>query len=411
MSARRVVVTGMGSVSPAGVGVEALWQAVLHGRSAVRTVPGSVEAKMACTIGAPVLDFTPPAIRQDASRLGRCTLFTLSAALEAVADAKLTPGSYDTARAGVLAATGVGDGSEHLRQAQAYLERGLRAVHPLYVPKVMPNAAAAHIALELGWRGASFAPTSACAASAHGIALALRLIRAGDIDLALAGGSEEMFSTLVQLAAFDALRALSRRNADPAGASRPFDGKRDGFVLGEGAGMFVLEEMEHAKRRGARILAELCGAGMTTDAFHIVAPEPSGDGAVRAMQMAIDDAGRNPTDVDHISAHGTSTPLNDKIECVAIRRTFGDHAAKMPVSAVKSVLGHTVGASAAMAMIAVVRSMNEGVIPPIANYTTPDPECDLDFVAGVARPMKSRLALVNAFGFGGHCVSLAIGSV
>jgi 3-oxoacyl-[acyl-carrier-protein] synthase II len=407
MTGRRVVVTGMGCVTPAGRDAEATWQAVVAGRSGVRTLKRALDASMQCTIGAAVDDFVPPPLKQDGSRLGRATLFALGAAVEAAAHAGLPSADIDRGRAGVIAATGIGDASEHVRQTQVFMERGFRAVHPLYVPKVMPNASAAHLAIEFGFRGASFAPTSACAASAHALSLALRLIRAGDADLFLAGGTEEMYSMLLPLAAFDVLRALSRRNADPAGASRPFDLNRDGFVLGEGAGMLVVEALEHAKRRGAPILAELAGAGMTTDAHHIVAPEPSGDGAVRAMARALEDAGRSPSEVDHISAHGTSTPLNDRIECAAVHKLFGPHAKRISVSATKSVLGHTIGASAAIASISTIRSITDGIVPPIANYTTRDPACDLDFVAGSARSVPVRLALVNAFGFGGHCVSLA----
>jgi 3-oxoacyl-[acyl-carrier-protein] synthase II len=407
MTLRRVVVTGVGCVTPAGRDAESTWQAILAGKSGVRTLPAAIEAKAQCTIGGNVADFTLPPMKQDPSRLGRATHFALAAALEAAADAGLRGADVDLSRVGVIAATGIGDASEHVRQTRAYDERGIRAVHPLYVPKVMPNAPAAHIAIELGLRGPSFTPASACAASAHGLALALRLIRADDADVFIAGGTDEMYSTMLQLASFDVLRALSRRNDDPAGASRPFDAKRDGFVLGEGAGMLVVEELEHARRRGARIYAELAGAGMTTDAFHIVAPEPTGDGAVRAMRRAIEDAGRGTSDVDHISAHGTSTPLNDKIECAAIHTLFGSHAKRISIGATKSVLGHTIGASAAIASISTVRSIVDGVVPPIANYSTPDPACDLDFVAGTARKAPVSLALVNAFGFGGHCVSLA----
>jgi len=408
MNARRVVITGMGCVTPAGCDAESTWNAVMEGRSAVRVLPEAEAAGMQCRIGAQVQGFAPPQLRQDASRLGRATQFALTAAMEAAADAGL-PGGVDLGRAGVIVATGVGDASEHIRQTTAFIERGLRAIHPLYVPKVMPNALSAHVAIELGFRGVSFTPTSACAASAHALALSLRLIRAGDAELVLAGGADEMFSNLLPLQAFDVLRALSRRNADPAAASRPFDAQRDGFVLGEGAGMLVLEEMEHARRRGARVYAEFRGAGMTTDAFHIVAPEPTGDGAARAMRAALADASASATDVQHVSAHGTSTPLNDRIECVAIRDVFGAHAGKIAIGATKSVLGHTMGASAAIAAISTVRSIRDGVIPPIANYTTRDPACDLDFVAGAARSAPVGLALVNAFGFGGHCVSLAIG--
>jgi 3-oxoacyl-[acyl-carrier-protein] synthase II len=409
MTHRRVVVTGMGGDTAAGRDAASTWDAILAGRSGVRTLPEAVEQKVQCTIGAPVVDYVPPPTKQDMTRLGRTTQLGLGAAAEAVLDAGVAGAAIDLSRAGVIAATGIGDASEHIRQTQAWMAKGLRAIHPLYVPKVMPNAPAAHIALEFGFRGTSFAPTSACAASAHALAVALRLIRADDIDMAIAGGSDEMFSTLLPLAAFDVLRALSRRNNDPAGASRPVDAGRDGFVLGEGAGMLVLEELEHAKRRGARIYAELCGAGMTGDAHHIVAPEPTGDGAIRAMQRAIADSRRAPSDVQHISAHGTSTPLNDRIECAAIHTTFGAHAKRVAIGATKSVLGHTIGASAAIASISTIRSIRDGVVPPIANYTTPDPACDLDFVRGSARETPVGLALVNAFGFGGHCVSLAFG--
>ena len=411
MTHRRVVVTGMGCVTPAGSDVESTWQAIVAGRSAVKTVAFAKDAGMQCTIGAQVTGFNPPPFKTDASRLGGATIFALGAAVQAAADAGLPDAAVDLDRAGVIVATGIGDASEHIRQAEAFFNRGIRAVHPLYVPKVMPNAPSAHVAIELGFRGTSFAPTSACAASAHALALALRLIRAGDVDLAIAGGTDEMFSTPLQLASFDVLRALSRRNDDPPGASRPFDGTRDGFVLGEGAGMLVVEELEHARRRGARIYAELLGAGMTTDAHHIVAPEPTGDGAMRAINFALADAGRTAADVTHVSAHGTSTPLNDRIECTAMRRAFGSHADRVAISATKSVLGHTMGASAAIAAISTVRSITDGIIPPIANYSTPDPACDLDFVAGSARELRPGVSLVNAFGFGGHCVSLAFGRV
>jgi 3-oxoacyl-[acyl-carrier-protein] synthase II len=410
MNERRVVVTGMGCVSPAGLGVATTWETLLAGRSVVRTIPGAVESGIQSTMGARVENFAPPPLKQDPSRLGRATLFALAASLEAVADAGLAGADIDLGRAGVIAATGIGDASEHVRQTKVFLERGLRAMHPLYIPKVMPNAAAAHVAIELGFRGLSFAPTSACAASAHGLALALRLIRAGDAELILAGGTEETFSMLQPLASFDALRALSRRNSDPEHASRPFDKDRDGFVLGEGAAMLVLETAEHAKRRGARVYAELRGAGMTTDSYHIVAPEPSGDGAIRAMRYAIADAGAAASDVNHISAHGTSTPLNDKVECVAINSLFGGHAKKIAVGAAKSVIGHTMGSAAAMSAIAAILAIRDSRVPPVANYVTPDPDCDLDIVAGAPRAMAVNVALVNAFGFGGHCVSLAIGS-
>ncbi len=406
---RRVVITGMGCVTPAGGDVASTWQALLAGRSVVRHVPAAQDVAMPCTIGAPIDSFALPPLRQDPSRLGRATQFALAAAVEAVADAGLAGLATGLDRAGVIVGTGIGDAAEHFVQTRVCLERGFRAVHPLYAPKVMPNAAAAHVAIELGWRGTSFAPMSACAASAHAIALGLRLVQAGDLDLALVGGTDEMFSQLLQLAAFDALRALSRRNDDPEHASRPFDARRDGFVLGEGAGLLVIEEAEHARRRGARVHAELRGAGMTTDAYHVVAPEPTGDGAARAMSLALAEMGGAASDVQYVNAHGTATPLNDPIECLAIRRAFGAAANELCVGATKSVLGHMMGASAAVAAISTALTIREGIVPPIANYSVPDPACDLDFVAGARRRVPVRGALVNAFGFGGHCVSLAMG--
>jgi 3-oxoacyl-[acyl-carrier-protein] synthase II len=341
--------------------------------------------------------------------MGRCTQFVLSAGLEAWKDAGLPERAPDPERSGVLIGTGIGDGYETFDTAKRYLSRGVKGVHPLYVTRVMPNAAAGIISVELGLEGPTFATASACASSAHATALALRLIRAGDADLLVTGGAEEMFLTVVTLASFDALRAVSRRNDDPERASRPFDRDRDGFVLAEGAGVVILEELEHARRRGARIYAELTGAGMASDAHHATAPEPSGKGAVRAMSLAIQDSSWEPSDVQYINAHGTSTQLNDRIESLAIRRTLGPQADRVLVNSTKSMIGHTIGASAVLGLIATVLSLHEGRVHPTINLENPDPECDLDFVPHKGRSVDLRTALVNSFGFGGHCVSLAVG--
>jgi beta-ketoacyl-acyl-carrier-protein synthase II len=410
MTPRGVVVTGMGCVTPAGVGVPATIAALHAGKSVARQLPEALEADIGCKIGAAVVGFPKPwgELKQSPSRLARATQFALASSIEAAEDAGLRGGVPDPVRSGAVIGTGIGDAADHAEQVRVTSKRGLRAVHPLFIPHVMNSAAAAHVGIEFGLRGAGLATGSACASASHAIAVALRLIQAGDLDLCFAGGTEELYSSLLGLAAFDSLRVLSHRNDEPERACRPFDKGRDGLVMGEGAGVLVLESEDHARRRGARVHARIVGAGMTSDATHIVAPAADGDGAVRAMGRALEDAGRRPTDVTHVNAHGTSTPLNDKVECVAIHRLFGAHARKISVAATKSIIGHSMGASGAIATIATVAAVRDGLVPPTANYETPDPECDVDVVAGSTRAAPIGLALVNAFGFGGHCVSIAV---
>jgi len=410
MKRRDIVVTGMGCVTPAGLDVPSTLAAVLAGKSVARRLPSAVASDLGCKIGADVRDFPRPwpTLKQSPSRLARGAQFALAASLEAAADAGLQGGVPVPERSGAIIGTGIGDTADHDQQLRATMAKGLRAMHPLYVPHVMSSAPAAHVGIEFGLRGAGFSTSSACASGSHAIAVALRLIQCGDLDLCFVGGVEELFTSLLGLAAFDSLRVLSHRNDEPQRACRPFDKARDGLVMGEGAGVLVLETEEHAKKRGARIHARILGAGMTNDATHIVAPAADGDGAVRAMEGALADADRAPTDVRHVNAHGTSTPLNDKVECVAIHRVFGAHAERVSVTATKSIIGHSMGASGAIATIVAVASVRDGVAPPTANYETPDPECDVDVVAGAPRSSPVDLALVNAFGFGGHCVSLAV---
>ncbi len=410
MTKRTVVVTGMGCVTPAGLDVQTTLAALHAGKSVARRLPSAENADIGCKIGADVRGFPRPwgVLKQQVSRLARGAQFAMAASVEAAQDAGLAGGVPFPERSGAIIGTGIGDTLDHHEQLRVVLARGLRAMHPLYVPHVMSSAAAAHVGIEFGLRGAGFSTSSACASASHSIAVALRLIQAGDVDLCFAGGVEELFSTLNGVAAFDSLRVLSHRNDEPERACRPFDKGRDGLVMGEGAGVLVLETEEHAKRRGARVHAVLAGAGMTNDATHIVAPAADGDGALRAMDGALRDAGRAPQDVRHVNAHGTSTPLNDKVECVAIHRLFGAHAKRVSVTATKSIIGHSMGASGAIATIATVAAVRDGVAHPTANYEVPDPECDVDVVAGEPRRGPIDLALVNAFGFGGHCVSLAV---
>ena len=405
---RSVVVTGLGAVSPAGNDVPSTWKALLEGRSAVERLASLEAERCHCQIGAPVKKFDPGAItcRQQVDRMGRCSQFALAAALEAWKDARLPAQAPFPDRAAAIVGTGIGDAYETIRQTKAYLEKGVRAVHPLYVARVMPNAAAAILSLEFACKGPSFSVNSACASSGHAISIGTRLIQSGAADLALVGGTEESFQSAIMTGAFDAIRALSRRNQDPQGASRPFERDRDGFVLGEGAGMLVLEEASVARRREAHIYAEIAGVGMTSDAHHVVAPAPDGEGAIRAMTDAIREAELAPEEIQYINAHGTSTPLNDRIEALALHRVFGAHTKRLAVSATKSMIGHLLGASGALGLIATVLSIDQGVVHPTINYQNPDPECDLDVVPNVKRNLELRAALANSFGFGGHCVSL-----
>jgi len=410
MKRPRVVVTGLGCVTPAGNDVASTWASLLAGKSAVHTVELLKQEKCSTTIGAPVRGFDPSKIKvqQDVDRFGRASQFALAAAAEAWEDAGLSPASLDPARLGAVIGTGVGDAAETFRQTRNYLQRGVRGVHPLYVTKVMANATPGILSVEFHLAGPTFAIASACASGGHALGIALRLLQTGDADLMIAGGMEECFSCVINPAAFDAIRALSRRNSEPERASRPFDRGRDGFVLGEGAGMLVLETEAHASARGAKIYAELSGVGMTSDAHHLTAPDPQGQGATRSMQLALRDAGWEPEQVQYISAHGTSTPLNDRAETLAIRKVFGFHANRLAVSSQKSMIGHLIGAAAAVSAVSTVLAIRDGQVSPTINLEDPDPECDLDYVPGHSRPLNLQKALVNSFGFGGHCVTLAL---
>jgi 3-oxoacyl-[acyl-carrier-protein] synthase II len=338
--------------------------------------------------------------------MGRTAQFALGAAQEAWKDARLPSASPDPFRSAVILGTGIGDAFETFDQTRAYLQKGVKGIHPLYVTRAMPNAGSAALSIEFVCKGPTFSVSSACASAGHAIALGVRLIQSNAADLVLVGGTEDSFQANLMSGAFDALRALSRRNHDPHGASRPFERDRDGFVLGEGAGVIVLEEAGQALRREARIYAELAGVGMTSDGHHVAAPVPDGEGAIRSMQEALREAELPPEEVQYINAHGTSTPLNDRIETLALRKVFGRHANQLAVSATKSMIGHLLGASGALGLIAAVLSIHQGVVHPTINYQNPDPECDLDYVPNVSRRMEVRGAMANSFGFGGHCVSL-----
>ncbi len=400
---RRVVVTGLGAVTPVGVGVKAYWDGITAGRSGVGPLalvdPDSIPSKVA----GECVDFDPSLSlgAKQARRLDRSTQFALTAAREAWQDSEIE-GKVDKDETGVVFATGIGGISSLLASERVLRTKGPDRVSAFTVPQLMPNAAAGQVAMSFGLRGPNFCTTTACAASNHAIGLAFRSIQHGEADAMVAGGSESAFVEIA-LVAFAQMTALSTRfNDRPQEASRPFDSLRDGFVMGEGAGALILEEREHALRRGAHIHAEVIGFGQSADAFHITAPSEDGSGAALAMRRALRSAGIEPADVGYINAHATSTPTGDISEVRAIRLAFGEHADRLAVSATKSMIGHLFGAAGAVEGIATVLTIREGIVPPTINLTDPDPACDLDFVPGQARKADVEVAMSNGFGFGGH---------
>ncbi len=400
---RRVVVTGLGALSPFGLGVPALWEGVRAGKSGIAPITLFDTADFPVKIAGEVKGFEPEAHfeKKEVRHLDRVTQFAMVCAEEARKDAGLDLDATDRTRVGAIIGSGIGGLDTTEQQVLTLHQRGVRRVSPFLVPMMMINAPSGQVAIQLGLRGPNFCVSSACASSNHAIGIAFQQIRWGIADVAFAGGSEAAL-TPVGLAGFCAARALSKRNEEPTRASRPFDKDRDGFVFSEGAGLLVLEELEHAKARGARIYCELAGFGNTDDAYHITAPHSEGDGAARAMQAAIDDAEIRPEDVGYINAHGTSTDIGDRLETVAIKRVFGDHAAKLAVSSTKSMVGHLLGASGGVEGIVSVLALREGLLPPTINLEDPDPECDLDYVPNEARAARVDALLSNTFGFGGH---------
>jgi len=407
MDNRRVVVTGVGAVSPLGLDVEQTWQALLAGRSGVRTIAAFDPEGSPVQIAAEIAGFDAAATfgRRRARHLDRVVQIALVATKEALEASKLDVASA-AERSGVVYASGIG-GIRTLEDGiRTLISRGAEWVNPYVVPMMIPNMAAGEIAMEWGLLGYNCCTVTACSASAHAIGTAFDAIRLGRADAMVCGGSEAAV-TPVGIAGFAAMKALSTRNHEPERASRPFDLDRDGFVLGEAAATLVLEEREFALRRGAPVLAELVGYGATSDAYHITQPHPTGEGAVRAMHAAIADAGLAPGDIDYVNAHGTSTPPNDKVETLALKRVFGE---RVPlVSSTKSMTGHTLGAAGALESVFSILAIQEGIIPPTINLDNPDPACDLDYVPNVARTAEVRYAMTNSLGFGGHNASLVFG--
>jgi 3-oxoacyl-[acyl-carrier-protein] synthase II len=404
---RRVVVTGVGLVNPLGIGIDPVWAKVCEGVSGVGPITKfdttDFETKIAAEVkGFRSEDFLAP---KDIKKMDIFIHYALAATRIAMEDAGLKVSENNTDRVGVIVGTGLGGLSSIEKYHKVLLDRGPQRITPFFIPMLIANEASGQIAIEYGVKGPNLCVVTACATGAHSIGEACRSIQHDDADAMIAGGVEATITPLA-VGGFNAMKALSTRNAEPERASRPFERDRDGFVMGEGGAVTILEELEHARKRGARIYAELVGYGYTGDAYHLAAPDPDGDGAARCMQMALRDAKLAPTEVDYINAHGTSTELNDITETVAIKRVFGEHARKLPVSSTKSVTGHLLGAAGSTEAVFSVLAIRDNIIPPTINYENPDPRCDLDYVPNVARETAITVTLSNAFGFGGTNATL-----
>lgn len=405
----RVVVTGMGALTPIGLTVQDYWQALLKGQDGIGLVTYFDASDFTSQIVGELKDFEPSAYfnPKEARRFDPFVQYALAATIEAIADAGLDLDALDRSRAGVIVSSGIGGIATLEKQHSTLLNRGPSKISPFFIPMMISDMAPGQISIQFGLKGPNYTTVSACASAGHAIGDAYRILQRGDADVMIAGGTEATITPLA-LAGFCAMQALSTRNDEPHRASRPFDAERDGFVMGEGAGILVLETLDHAQARGASIHGEIVGCAYTADAHHITAPAPGGEGAARVMKLALEDAGLNPQEVDYINAHGTSTPLNDKFETAAIKTVFGEHAHKVPISSTKSMIGHLLGAAAGVELIAALLSIRDEVVHPTVNYEHPDPECDLDYVPNESRNCPVRVAISNSFGFGGHNVTLVV---
>ena len=410
---RSVVVTGLGAISPIGNTIDEFWKSLLEGKSGVRRLSAFDPDYFSSKIAAEVRDFEPTKYvsAKDIKRMDRFVVFAIAAAKTAISDSRIDLDNEDRNRIGVLIGSGIGGlqtvEKEHAQYLALGPEKGPCRISPFLIPMLIVNMAAGQVSIAFGLKGPNSTVATACASGNHAIGDALRIIQRGDADVMVCGGAEAAI-TPMGFGGFCALRALSTRNDEPEKASRPFDKNRDGFVMGEGSGIVVLEEKERAVKRGATIYCELAGYGMSGDAFHMTAPDPEGDGGVRCMAAAMKDAGIKPEEVDYINAHGTSTTYNDRIETLAIKKVFGPHAKKLAVSSTKSVMGHLLGAAGGVELIACALAMKEGIIPPTMNYETPDPDCDLDYVPNKPRAAKIKVAISNSLGFGGHNATLVV---
>ena len=412
MSGRRVVITGVGAITALGNDARSTFAGLLEGRSGVGPITRWDAKDYATRFAAEIKNFDPATVlpAHEARKLDPFVLFAMAAAKECLGDSGIDVSKTDRTRFGAIIGVGIGGLTDIETQHNILLERGPRRINPFFIPKIMMNAVAGQLSMRWGLRGPNFVTASACASSNHALGLAFRAIKHGDADAMLAGGTEATITPL-GIAGFCALRAMSQRNDAPTKASRPFDKGRDGFVMGEGAGAVVLEEYEHAKKRGARIYAEFKGFGMTADAYHITSPAPGGAGAARAMRLALTEANVAPENVQYVNAHGTSTEINDLLETQAIKTVFGAHARKLAISSTKSMTGHLLGGAGAVEAVVTTLSIAEGKVHPTINQEEPDPECDLDYIPNVGRDLAVTNAISNSLGFGGHNAVVLLGRI
>jgi len=398
---RRVVVTGIGCVSPLGIGVDETWKGIVEGRSGITRITKFDASNLPSQIAGEVKNFKPQDFMPEklVYRVDTFIQYAIASARMALEDAKLVDVELGE-RAGVIIGVGMGGVGQVEHYTRILDERGYKRVTPFFIPMIIPNMPAGQVAILFGAKGPNLAVCTACAAGNHAIGEAYRMLKSGLIDIAICGGTESLITPLT-VAGFSVMKALSTRNDEPEKASRPFDAKRDGFVIAEGSGILVLEELTQAQKRGAKVYAELIGYGATCDAYHMTAPSPDGEGAETCMKLALEDANIAPTEVDYINAHGTSTPLNDVAETKAIKKVFGEHAYKLMVSSTKSMTGHLLGGAGGLEAVITVKALETGIVPPTINLEEPDPECDLDYVPNQARRANIKVAMSNAFGFGG----------
>jgi len=396
------VVTGVGLVSPLGIGTEENWQAICQGRNGISTIEQFDATAFACRIAGEVKKFDPSGHieRKDLKKMGRFIQFGIVASDLALAQSGIQVNDDNSERVGVYIGSGIGGFEVIEREHRTLLEKGPSRISPFFIPATIVNLASGYVSIRTGAKGPNSATATACTTSAHSIGDSFKIIQRDDADVMICGGAEACI-TPMGIGGFAAMRALSQRNAEPSKASRPWDAERDGFVVGEGAGILVLEELEYAQQRGAQILAEICGYGMSADAHHITSPSEDGDGAFRVMKLALRDAGIEPSQIQYVNAHGTSTEVGDRIETKAIKRVFCEHAYKLAVSSTKSMTGHLLGGAGGLEAGITALALRDQIAPPTINYEVPDPECDLDYVPNHSRPMKIDYALSNSFGFGG----------
>ncbi len=409
MYKRRVVVTGIGVISPVGTGIEKFWKSLIEGKSGIRRITHFDPSQFDCQISGDVIDYNSldHFSTKEARHLAHFVQYAVVSSREAIAIAKLDLKNVDLDRMGILIGSGIGSLRTLEIEFEKYLQKGPAKMSPFFIPKIIINEASGQVSIDTGARGPTTCVATACATATNAIGDAMRFIQYGDADIMLAGGTESA-TTIMGIGGFCALKALSQRNDEPEKASRPFDLNRDGFVMAEGAGVALLESYEHAKARNAPILAELVGYGRTSDAYHVTAPEETGLGAAKAMELAIRDAQLKPEEISYINAHGTSTKLNDEVESRAIEKVFKEYAKKVPVSSTKSMTGHLLGAAGGVEFAACILALRDNIIPPTINYETPDPECDLDYVPNKARKATLTTIMSNSLGFGGHNASIVV---